>query len=311
MRGGWLVGVAMLGVAGASAQAPFRAGTDIVPIYATVRGADGHLMTGLKQADFTILDRGVPTPVALFSNLVQPITLSVMVDMAGQIWDAKHFTALHEGLDALIDHLGPDDRARIGTYGGGLVNVGFHLTSDHRELRRVVSEEVWGHGGARSLWNALGLAMQSLANEPGRRVVLILADGPNTASLPDLPGPRVAEDVMRRGEPMVYGMALHTTGFIRDAEDTYPRLRLMDVINATGGGYFEAYTGRVRNYYIRPADGRYIVAALAGVIDELRHQYLLGFVPAHRDGQTGTIEVRVNSPGASVGARKSYVAPAK
>jgi VWFA-related protein len=47
------------------------------------------------------------------------------------------------------------------------------------------------------------------------------------------------------------------------------------------------------------------------VIDELHGQYLVGFVPAVLDGATHTLEVTVRIPGATVRARKSYVADKK
>src|SRR5690606_35496021 len=40
---------------------------------------------------------------------------------------------------------------------------------------RVLQEEVWLHGDS-PLWSALGAAMDSLAAERGRRVVLVLTD---------------------------------------------------------------------------------------------------------------------------------------
>ena len=72
-------------------QTPFRGATDIVPVYATVRGADGHLITDLQQEDFEILERGTPVPIAVFSNAPQPITLAILVDMSGGMFDAVRY----------------------------------------------------------------------------------------------------------------------------------------------------------------------------------------------------------------------------
>jgi len=44
------------------------------------------------------------------------------------------------------------------------------------------------------------------------------------------------------------------------------------------------------------------------VAQELHSQYLLGFSPGARDGKTHKLDVRVNKPGMTVRARKSYVA---
>ena len=50
---------------------------------------------------------------------------------------------------------------------------------------------------------------------------------------------------------------------------------------------------------------------LAGIIDELHHEYMLGFVPTKHDGKVGKIDVRVNQPGMKIWARKTCLAPAE
>ena len=46
------------------------------------------------------------------------------------------------------------------------------------------------------------------------------------------------------------------------------------------------------------------------VAQELRSQYLIGFAPAALDGKVHKLEVRVNRPGMTVRARRSYLAAA-
>jgi hypothetical protein len=45
------------------------------------------------------------------------------------------------------------------------------------------------------------------------------------------------------------------------------------------------------------------------VIDELHHQYALGFVPQIFDGKMHELTVKVNKPGHAVRARKHYLSP--
>ena len=98
---------------------------------------------------------------------------------------------------------------------------------------------------------------------------------------------------------------------------------LQQITDLTGGGFIIApfdprrpATGpRVRGSSIsgESADRHPLSLAfrsqLAGIIDELRHQYTLGFVPTRRDGKVGKIEVRVKRPGLKVWARQTYLAP--
>ena len=64
----------------------------------------------------------------------------------------------------------------------------------------------------------------------------------------------------------------------------------------TGGGYFEL----AKTVDLSPTFTR--------VAQELRSQYLIAFAPATLDGKVHKLEVRVNKPGMTVRARRSYLA---
>ena len=66
---------------------------------------------------------------------------------------------------------------------------------------------------------------------------------------------------------------------------------------ATGGGYFELTS---------PAD---VLGSFDRVIEELHHQYALGFAPQKADGKLHELTVKVNKPGHAARARKHYLAP--
>jgi hypothetical protein len=66
---------------------------------------------------------------------------------------------------------------------------------------------------------------------------------------------------------------------------------------ATGGGYFELTSnGDLAGRFDR-------------VIDELHHQYALGFTPQKLDGKMHDLTVKVIKPGYTARARKRYLAP--
>jgi len=294
-------------------QTPFRAGTDLIPVFATVRAADGHLVTDLGRDDFEILDRGTPVPIAVFSNDVQPITLAILIDMSGGLFDTGRYAVLRNALMRTIDQLTPQDRARIGTFTGSEIAIGFHLTSDHVELRRVIEEEVWPSGGRRHLWNALAAAMASLRNETGRRVVLLVTNGADSMDdIPGWPGAKFVEQSIRDDAFMVYAVSPFpkNQAMFESGGESQSRLSLPDVVEKSGGAYLEASGGGyMRGQPTAASDP--LLFALPGVIDELRHQYALGFVPSRRDGREGSIEVRVRRPMTTVAARKSYRAPSR
>ncbi len=74
---------------------------------------------------------------------------------------------------------------------------------------------------------------------------------------------------------------------------------LIKLADDTGGGHFELK---------RNED---LAAAFREVLDELHHQYALGFTPVALDGRTHLLEVRLLRHGLSARARKSYLAVAR
>jgi VWFA-related protein len=77
---------------------------------------------------------------------------------------------------------------------------------------------------------------------------------------------------------------------------TRPDRSLRRLAEQTGGGYFELR---------RTAD---LNSTFTRVLNELHRQYVLGFTPEKLDGTLHTLEVRTTAAGATVRARKSYLA---
>ena len=154
---------ALLGLSLAAQQPVFRAGAQTVSVYATVRDREGHLVPGLTQADFQVLDDGRPAKITTFSNDVMPATLALMLDMSTSMIGEQ--LRVRDAALRFVDALLPADRVRIGTFGDE-VALSPWLTSDKAILGRVLREEVWP-GGNTPLWSAMRAAMSSIATEPG------------------------------------------------------------------------------------------------------------------------------------------------
>ena len=113
-------------------------------------------------------------PVFFAADIAQ-----ALFDMSNSM--TRHHAAVRSAADALIDALWPGDRVRLGSFG---IEVALSplLTNDARVLHRIVDEELWP-GGPTPLWAATYQAMTSLAEEHGRRVVLLLTDGDDSGHL--------------------------------------------------------------------------------------------------------------------------------
>ena len=258
---------------------PFRASVHMVAVYPLVSGANGRLVTDLTLDDFTVLDNGEPAEISIFSSDTQPITAALLLDMSSSM--DTHLARVRASALGFVQAMGRDDRVRIGTFGSEIA-LSPLLTGDKAVLARVLREELWP-GGSTPLWNALDAGMRSLAEETGRRTVVVVTDGVDTSTATQ------AAVISRAigGLYMVYAIGLEGRGL---------SAKLVNLIDQTGGGHFD----------LPRADD--VGAAFARLIEELRQQYLVGFTPSALDGRTHQLEVRVKRPGLRVQAPKQFVA---
>jgi Ca-activated chloride channel family protein len=299
-------------------QPVFRAGIQTVPVYATVLDREGRLVSGLERTHFEMLDDGRRAEITTFSNDIVPMTVVLLLDMSYSMTGEQ--ARVRDAALQFVDALLPADRVRIGTFGDEIA-LSPWLTSDKTILRRVLREEVWP-GGRTPVWSAVRAAFRSIANEPGRRVVLTLSDGVDTGCpriVPPAPIPQPAPGIAASLAVPRQGSLLNVTigsetlcSTYADVEKTAigsefmtyaigmegPGLTagLEKLADATGGGHFELQ---------RNAD---LATTLSKVADELHHQYALGFTPVSLDGRIHQLEVRLTRPGLTARARKSYVA---
>ena len=292
---GRLIAVPVLGVVAAASllaaptqQSTFRAGARTVALYATVQDAEGRLVPDLRREHFQVFDDGAPVELSVFSNDIQLMTLVLLLDMSISI--ENEFMRVREAARHFVDQLLPGDRVRIGTFGAE-VALSPWLTGDKALLRRVLDEELWPGGNVTPLYAALDAGMTALAAEPGRRVLLAVTDGVDSSS--SLRERKIVPPQIDRraveSEFLVYAIGLQGPGL---------RGGITALADQTGGGRFELK---------RNAD---LATTMGRVVDELHHQYVLGFVPATLDGRTHRLEVRMTQPKLTARARQSYVARA-
>jgi Ca-activated chloride channel homolog len=298
----------LVGAAAAVAQQPtFKSGARMVAVYATVAQKDGRLLTDLSQDAFEIREDGKLQPITVFSTVVQPFSVVMMLDHSGSM--RGNAGLVEQAAEAFIRNLGPGDTARIGTFAERIVIQPESFSSDQNTLLRILRS---GQPviGPTPLWNALDDAVAALRGREGRKVVLVFSDG-GDAPMNMSTNNRSIMDVMRdaqRDDVMVYAIGLQTTVILGanprggmgsmagSMTSVRPDPGLSRIAEDTGGGYFEL--NRSEN----------LAATFATVADELHRQYALGFEPLKLDDRMHRLDVRVNRRGVNVRARKEYFA---
>jgi Ca-activated chloride channel family protein len=265
----------------------FRSTTQTVAIYATVLDSDSHLVTDLNEKAFEVYDNGVLKPLTLFKSDVQPITVVVMLDTSGSM--TFDIELLKDAAERFVLRMLPADRARVGSFNEKIF-ISPQFTSNRDELIRIIHNDL-DFGNGTYLWDALDKSMSAIANETGRRVVLLFTDGEDDKSqvtnFKTVLGRAVNEDFMIYAIGKQTNVANHLT---------HPDRNLPPLAAETGGGYYGLKVGADLN------------STFTKVADELHRQYVLGFSADNLDGKVHKLDVRLKVPGMTVRARKSYLA---
>ena len=214
-------------------QPLFRSGTELVDLYVTVTDADGRLVPGLAQEDFTILDEDQPQEIVLFENEVQPITVVVMLDSSISTTNVMHL--IMGGAEQFLIRMLPDDRARVGAFNDKIEVLPEEFIGDRDRLIKALDELDFGN--ETRLFDAIAASLDALQGTEGRKVVLVLTDGQDSSSQT---GWRDVLEQAIDGDVMIYSIGLEVEYFdgLRNRR-TSPDSSLRRLAEETGGGYFE------------------------------------------------------------------------
>ena len=288
--------VAALGSFGpfdAAQQQTFRSGIDVTGITVSVRDAEGHLVTDLTRGDFDIYEDGEKQDLTQFTNERVPVSLGVLLDISDSMFgrriaDAR--TAVDRFLFEQLDH---EDEFFILAF-----NHKPHVLTQWTQIPTVVRDALDGlkPTGGTAVYDAVMESMPLIAKRNRERgALLIVSDGADTASTAMLKDVRFA---LRRSQAFVYAIAI----------DPPDRRAINHAINPTTLREITDESGGRTEIVETSAD---IAAASARIADELNHQYVMGFTPAHgADGKYHSLRVRTHHTTYKVRARSGYVAEA-
>lgn len=275
------VALLALPVRGDARQQPtFTARTELVRVDVLVT-AGGKPVTGLRPDDFEVFDNGVPQAVELVSFEQLPLNVVLALDLSESVVGERlaHLTAAGH---AVLDGLGPGDQVALVSF-SHVVRLGAALTIERRPVQHAL-EDTWP-GGDTSLVDATYAAMMVGESDVGRALVIVFSDGVDTASWLR---PAAVLDIAKRSDVVVYGVS------VRGAPAS-PFLR--DLAEHTGGRQFEVESTRD------------LGAAFAGILQEFRQRYVIGYAPhGVPGGGWHPLTVRVKAQQATVRARPGYLA---
>ena len=272
-------------------QPTFKAGTQVVSIFATVTDPQKRLVSGLTQEVFSVFDNEKLQALVYFDNSIRPINVVVMLDTSGSM--TLTIDLLKQAAEQFLLRLLPEDNARVGAFND---KIQFNAKWSNNRDQLITDAKNLDYGNGTRLWDAVGASLDELKAVDGRKVILIFTDGDDTESKLRL---GTVLDRARADEVMIYAIGLESVYFNgQQRVRTKPDGGLRKIADETGGGYFEL---------TKASD---LAPTFTKVAQELHSQYVIGFTPTALDNKVHKLLVKMKQPGMNAQARRSYLAAA-
>lgn len=151
-----------------------------VPLFVTVTDEKGSALDSLNRDDFKVYDKGKPARILEFGKAFnQPISLALVIDASGSmLYTLPHALSAAQKFAGAV--LRDGDRAALFTI-HSVPRRDVALTSDLSQLRAAMNGVIQPSGET-ALFDAISTALRELRDEKGRRAVVVLTDGNDTAS---------------------------------------------------------------------------------------------------------------------------------
>ncbi|HEX9367689.1 MAG TPA: VWA domain-containing protein [Vicinamibacterales bacterium] len=282
-----------LAVSAAAQRAPLRSSVEVTVVTATVRDANGKLVTGLPKEAFEVYEDGERLPIAQFTNERVPLGLGLLLDISDSMFGRRIKDAEAAVEDFLLTRLDSRDAFFVMAFNHE-TSLLFGWKTDPAGVHDALAK--LKPNGSTALYDALVAALPFIERRPRERAALVLiTDGDDTASDITLHDLRPA---LVRSDAFVYAIAIDT-----------PEPQPITKINVSTLSEITGQSGGRTEVVHSTAD---LAPATASIAEELNSQYVLGYSSPHPgDGQFHSIRVRTANPTYRVRARNGYVAARK
>lgn len=256
---------------------------DVVQITATV--SDGsHFVSGLPRQAFHVFEDGKPQTITHFESENVPLELTVAADISSSMTPAM--PKLKSAVKGLLQAVPANAHVTVMAFN----DRPFVLSNravDQSDAMKAVDQ--LNAGGFTALYDVIIHGIDLAKTETGRKAMIVFSDGEDQGSHATL------ADVERRLEAS--DLTLYMIGLGRGTTLDALKKIMTRLTEPTGGRAL--FTERIDT----------LREAFDALLEELSHQYMLGYAPtnARHDGTTRTVKVEVD--GHRVRARQLYRAP--
>jgi len=294
-------------------EAPIQVNVNVVNVLASVRDKHNTLIPNLSKDDFEIYENGQPETIKYFTRETNlPLTLGLLVDVSasqGNLIEIERRAAaefFHQVLKS-------KDEAFIISFGSDSELLQ-DITSSPRLLEKALDDlkPNFGFSGIHPsqipgadqphgtvLYDAVYLAATDrLANEVGRKAIVLITDGVDQGSKISI---KRATEYAQKSDAAIYGIYY---------VDPYFYSRGGFSFGGGGERYLNEMSGETGGHVYKVDRKNTLDLVFNQLQEEMRTQYAIGYTPTDpkRDGSYRKLEVRVKNKDYKVQARKGYYA---
>ena len=281
----------------------FGSDLDLVNVTIVVRDEKGHLVQDLEVDDFAVFEDGRPQKALVFGSPAslggeQPleddnfdVNLGLLLDTSESM--LKELRLSQMAATRFLENI-PRARDLITIFFDQDIRISRYNSENQQGLVQRIME-IKGSGNT-ALYDAIMVYMSRVADTPGRRVLVLLTDGEDTTSATSF-----AElvNVVKASPVTIYPVAFTGSFSMGSNRAMSSRSVLSQLAEISGGAIFV------------PAASKDLAGVYAAILEELKAQYVLGYLSDNpkADGRFRRLRVDVRRKSLKVRHRQGYVVP--
>ena len=252
--------------------------SELVALPVRVTDANGNVVSGLNQQDFTVFEDGRPQKLTLFQQEDAPVTVGLVVDHSRSM--GPKLAEVSAAVSAFAHSSNPQDEMFVVDFNDDVwlqILGGKPFTHNAKDLETAIAAV--SARGRTALYDAVVEGLNHLRfGHCEKKALIIVSDGGDNAS--HIKYSQVL-DLAQRSQVLIYSIVLQGDG----QEENPGALRRLS--KSTGG----------ISYFPRSAETIASISAL--IARDLRDQYTLGFAPEKQTTAASfrKIQVKVSAPG--------------
>jgi Ca-activated chloride channel family protein len=251
----------------------------LVNVFVNVIDQNGAIVAGLTRDDFALTEDGRPQKISAFERQSElPLNLTLAIDTSGSVRKdmVEEADAARRFAHALLRSQDQMSLLQFATFVRELTPFTNKVSQIDHGLGQLRGD--W----ATALYDAICQGSAGLGRNPGRRVLVLISDGDDTAS--NATYAQALEQALRN-EVMIYSI-IDVPIEASAGRDLGGEHALITLAEQTGG----------KSFYV--SDGG-LDKAFARISDDLRTQYLLAYYPRNQEPGRDFHRIHVTIPRAA------------